>query len=421
MNKKSEKTCFFSESMFSIPLKILLLSLFVFATIVHANASTYSRETKFTFELNNERVKDVFQYIENNSEFIILFNEKFVDLNRKVSLKVHDETVESIFNQIFFDTPNSFNIYDRQMVIMVIPMMKLPEANLIKEEIGPVDKKLEQPSTKEISGKIVDEAGNPLIGVSVVLQGTTLGTITDVNGNFLLRVPLDAKVLVFSYVGMKTQEIDISDKISVNITMEEESIGMEEVVVVGYGTQRKESIVGAISQIDNQVLMESGISNVTNAIAGKLSGVLTIQSSGQPGLDHAEIVIRGLSSWNSSLPLVLVDGTERDFNDLDPNEIQTISVLKDASATAVFGARGANGVIIVTTKRGNISKPKLSFALSYGGEKAMNLPKHVDSHTVMSMMNVGLKNLQIWNEIIPDHILEEYRNSFIKLKSPSVS
>ncbi len=136
--------------------------------------------------------------------------------------------------------------------------------------------------------------------------------------------------------------------------------------MVGYGVQKKESVVGAITQVDNVALMRSGSSNVTSAIAGKLSGVLTIQQSGEPGNNDSQIIIRGLSSWNGSEPLVLVDGVERDFSDLDPNEINTLSVLKDASATAVFGAKGANGVIIVTTKRGALGKPKLDVTASYG-------------------------------------------------------
>ena len=149
------------------------------------------------------------------------------------------------------------------------------------------------------------------------------------------------------------------------VAMELEVTQISEVVVVGYGTQKKESVVGAITQVNSASLVKSGIPTITNAISGKLSGVLTIQQTGEPGANQAEIIIRGLSSWNSSAPLALVDGVERDFKDLDPNEISTISVLKDASATAVFGARGANGVIIVTTKRGSLGRPVMSFSSTY--------------------------------------------------------
>lgn len=195
-------------------------------------------------------------------------------------------------------------------------------------------------------------------------------------------------------------------------------------MVVGYGTQKKESVVGAISQIDNQALVRSGVTNVTNAITGKLSGVLTVQQSGQPGANDSEIYIRGLSSWNGSAPLVLVDGIERDFSDLDPNEINTLSVLKDASATAVFGAKGANGVIIVTTKRGALGKPKLDITGSYGVQKATRIPDHIDSYTTMSMFNDALMNGQQFTELIPQWQLDEYKNPsspLMALRFPNVN
>jgi TonB-dependent SusC/RagA subfamily outer membrane receptor len=183
---------------------------------------------------------------------------------------------------------------------------------------------------------------------------------------------------------MKSQEVKVGAQSVYNITLADETVGVEEVVVVGYGVQKKETVVGAISQVDGVALMRSGTSNVTSAIAGKLSGVLTMQSQGQPGSNDSEIIIRGLSSWNGSAPLVLVDGVERDFTELDPNEIQTISVLKDASATAVFGAKGANGVIIVTTKRGKLGKAKLDMSASFGLQKATRIPDHIDSYTTMN-------------------------------------
>ena len=156
--------------------------------------------------------------------------------------------------------------------------------------------------------------------------------------------------------------------------------------------------------------MESGTPNVTNAIAGKLSGVLTIQQTGEPGSSDSEIIVRGLSSWNGSSPLILVDGVEREFKDLDPAEVSTISVLKDASATAVYGAKGANGVIIVTTKRGKLGKPELSFTASTGVEYATSIPTHISSYTTMSMLNTALMNGQQFTSLISQQALNEYKN-----------
>jgi TonB-linked SusC/RagA family outer membrane protein len=270
---------------------------------------------------------------------------------------------------------------------------------------------------KTVKGTVLGTDNTSLPGVSVVVKGTLLGTVTNMDGEFNLSIPTDANTLVFSFVGMKQKEVEIGNQTTINVILEEENVGLDEVVVVGYGTQKKESVVGAISQIDNQALVRSGVTNVTNAITGKLAGVLTVQQSGQPGANDSEIYIRGLSSWNGSQPLVLVDGIERDFSDLDPNEINTLSVLKDASATAVFGAKGANGVIIVTTKRGSLGKPKLDITGSYGMQKATRIPDHIDSYTTMSMYNNALMNGQQFTELIPQWQLDEYKNPSSPLRA----
>lgn len=263
---------------------------------------------------------------------------------------------------------------------------------------------------KRLSGLVKGEDNAPLPGVSVIVKGTTVGTITDNDGKFTLSVPADARTLVFSFVGMTTQEITIGDQTAFDLVLKEETRGLEEVVVVGYGTQKKETVVGAITQVDNATLMQAGATTVTNAIAGKLSGVLTIQRDAEPGASQADIYIRGLSSWNGSAPLVLVDGVERDFSLVNPNEINTISVLKDASATAVFGARGANGVVIVTTKRGSLGKPKMDFSASYGAQIATRIPDYIDSYTTLSSLNVAFMNGQQFQSLFPQSVLEEYRN-----------
>ena len=259
--------------------------------------------------------------------------------------------------------------------------------------------------------------GEALAGVTILVKGTTTGQITDVNGKFSIKIPDREAVLVFSFIGFTPQEIKVQEGSVVNVSMVTETKQIDEVVVVGYGTQKKESIVGAITQVNNAALMQAGATTVTNAIAGKLSGVLTIQTQGEPGNNAASIYIRGLSSWNGSQPLVLVDGVERDFTTVDPNEINTISVLKDASATAVFGAKGANGVIVVTTKRGSLGKPHMDFNASYGVEKATRIPQFIDSYTTMSMLNVARMNGQQFTDMLPDNILQEYKNPSTPLNS----
>jgi TonB-linked SusC/RagA family outer membrane protein len=275
----------------------------------------------------------------------------------------------------------------------------------------------QQQKGKTVTGLVTDSSGEPLPGVTIQVKGTARGIITNIEGKYAISdIPEDA-VLMFSYVGFSTRVVSVAGVQEVNIMLTEQEQKLEEVVVVGYGAQKKETMVGAVTQINNKSLMQSGTANVTNAIAGKLSGVLTMQQTGEPGNDDAEIIIRGLSSWNSSEPLVLVDGVERDFKDLDPNEVNTISVLKDASATAVFGARGANGVIIVTTKRGLEGKPKLDAAVSLGFDKATRIPDHIDSYSTMSMLNVARMNEQQFTELIPQYMLNEYKNPSSELNA----
>jgi TonB-linked SusC/RagA family outer membrane protein len=262
-----------------------------------------------------------------------------------------------------------------------------------------------------VTGTVTDAStGEALAGVTIQVKGTTTGQLTDANGKFTIRIPEAEAVLVFSFIGYSQQEIRVQQGAVVNVKLAIEETKIDEIVVVGYGTQKKESVVGAITQVSNQTLMQAGATTITNAISGKLSGVLTIQQRGEPGNNAADIYVRGLSSWNGSAPLVLVDGVERDWTQVNPNEINTVSVLKDASATAVFGARGANGVIVVTTKRGTLGKPNMNFTGSFGAQVPARLPENYDSYTTLSALNVAFRNGQQWGTLFSDNVLAQYKN-----------
>lgn len=260
----------------------------------------------------------------------------------------------------------------------------------------------------QVSGVVSDSYG-PIPGASVIVKKTTNGAVTDLDGKYSLQAR-EGDVLVFSCIGYASQEVVVGKNPVINVSLSDDAVMLQDVVVVGYGTQRKESVVGAITSVKGDALVESGSSNITSAIAGKLSGVVTIQTSGQPGQNDAEILVRGVSSFNGSSPLVLVDGVERDFASIDPNEVADISVLKDASATAVFGAKGANGVIIVTTRNGQEGKPKMDFSFQAGLSSPINMAKHVDAYTTMSTMNDAMMNDQVFSGISSPAVLEEYRN-----------
>ena len=213
-----------------------------------------------------------------------------------------------------------------------------------------------------VTGKVVDSLGEPIIGANVVVQGQTVGTITDIDGVFKLDVPKGAKLLV-SFIGYSSKTVEVKQS-NVEIVLEDDSQMLGEVEVVAYGVQKKVSVTGAISSVKGEELTKTPTGSISNMLSGQMAGLTTVQYSGEPGSDAANIFVRGQATWNQSAPLIQVDGVERSFNDIDPNEIESISILKDASATAVFGVRGANGVVLITTKRGKEGKAKISFTTS---------------------------------------------------------
>ncbi len=234
----------------------------------------------------------------------------------------------------------------------------------------------------QVRGVVVDSNGESIIGASVVLKGNnSVGTISDIDGNFVLTVPKENSVLVVSFIGMKSKEIKANSKGIIRIVLEDDSQQLEEVVVVGYGQQKKASVVGAITQTTGKVLERAaGITDIGSALTGNLPGVITAQDNGMPGDEEPKITIRGASSWNSSDPLVLVDGVERPMSSVDMASVETLSVLKDASATAVYGVKGANGVILITTKRGAEGKAKINVSANAVLKTPSRIPNKLDSY-----------------------------------------
>lgn len=347
---------------------------------------------------------DIFKTIKEKTGYVFFYSDDIrPELEKEVSLRTTSGSIDEILTPLFKNSVLTYEINGKQVIV--------------KRKTNRPDAQSSQSQPVELTGVVLDEKGEPVIGANVFVKGTTTGVITDIDGRFILKIPSAYSTLVISFIGYQTVEIKPGKRTHLSIELKEDTELLGEVVVVGYGVQEKESVVGAITQVGNKSLVQSGVSDVTAAIAGKLSGVLTMQQTGQPGSTANEIIIRGVSSWNGSKPLVMVDGVERDFSDLDPNEINTISVLKDASATAVFGAKGANGVILVTTKRGMESKPKLDFSVSYGIELPTRIPKHIDSYTTMQMYNVGLMNAGNFQDLTTQAVLNEYRNPSTPLNS----
>lgn len=248
--------------------------------------------------------------------------------------------------------------------------------------------------TATVSGVVKDDTGEPVNGAGVLVKGTTLGTITDIDGHFSFRADDLNGVLVVSFVGMETQEIPMKGKGTFDIVLKSSNTLLEEVQVVAYGAQKKVTLTGSISSVNTDELLKVPTASIGNMLSGVLSGVSSIQSSGQPGGDDPDVFIRGISTLNTmnAKPLYLVDGVERSFFQIDPNEVENITILKDASSTAVFGVRGANGVIIVTTKRGKEGKAKINASFSYGIQTPTRMPEFVNSYDYATFLNEAYTN-----------------------------
>ncbi len=263
-------------------------------------------------------------------------------------------------------------------------------------------------------GQIFDSMTNePLIGVSIMVKGTTVGTITDLEGAFSINASV-GQTLTLTYVGYSTLELPLKATSALaRILMTEDSKALEELVVVGFGVQKKTTSVGSVSSTKGEDLLKVGsVTTVSEALQGMLPGVVAINTDSKPGSDAAEILIRGKGSWQSSKPLIMVDGIERDMNDVDPNEIEAISVLKDASATAVYGVKGANGVILVTTKRGANTKPRISLTTNFGFKQPLNTPEYADNVTSMRMWNEALTNDLKYANLIPESTIAAWENAY---------
>lgn len=267
-----------------------------------------------------------------------------------------------------------------------------------------------------VKGVVVDSQGEGVIGASVVLTGKqSVGTVTDLDGHFVLKVPNQNASISVSYVGMKTVTTKVTPGKNMRIVLEDEAVSVDEFVVVGFGRQKKESVVGAITQTDSKVLERTGgVTSLGQALTGNLPGVVTMTTTGKPGDEDPTITIRGVTSWNSSSPLILVDGIERPMSSVDINSVASISVLKDASATAVFGVRGANGVILITTKRGEEGKATININASTTLKTYSKLPDMMDAYEALSLRNKVIESElpyrpEAWAYYLTQDRLNKYR------------
>lgn len=386
-----------------------ILSLNPISMVFAETSEAYAQVTTINLKLNNATLEEVIWSMKKQTEFQFFYSSDDVKEVKGITVDLKDATAEEILKKTLAGSDLTFKIVHKTIIIN---KDERPEEVLSVLET-------QQAQEKSISGVVVDADGVPVPGASVIVKGTSKGTVTNVDGEFSLPVPATA-TLVFSFVGMKTEEVVVGNKTSVNVVLSEESIGIEEVVAVGYGVQRKESIVGSIGQASNEELRRSGnSSDLTESLVGQIPGMVALTSSGEPGgiltgESATDIFIRGQNTWNGGQPLILVDGVERNMNNVDVNEVESISVLKDASATAVFGVKGANGVILITTKRGEAGKTKLSFNYTTTGKILSKQPEKLDSYAAMMAKNEiiereGVLNESSWGAYVPYEIVGRYQ------------
>lgn len=352
-----------------IKVLFLLAAIGLFGSVA---AQTSAPDARISLNLQNVPLKEVFSRIEDQSNYIFVYYDNILDASRRVSISVSDQTVGDVLEVLFAGTENTWKLSGRQIVIG-----KAAAAG-----------KTEKQTTLRVMGSVKDHSGEPLIGVTVfVKERPNIGTATDINGNYLIDV-LPDDVLEFSYVGYKTQDVAVAGRGLLDVVLEQNDALLDAVEVVGYGVQKKISVIGSQQSIQVDELKVPA-ANLTQGLAGRVAGLVSVQRTSEPGFDDADIYIRGISTLTASMsaPLTLVDGVPRSFANVDPEDIESFSILKDASATAVYGVRGANGVIIINTKSGLKGRPKFTVRYTEGITTPTKITDFVDGATYMEMSN----------------------------------
>jgi TonB-linked SusC/RagA family outer membrane protein len=365
MKKKCGKAIAFDKQLLR---KIIIMSklciLLLTCTVFTLQAGpTYAQQVKIKLEMKNASLIDIISAIKQQTEFEFAYdsNLELVKLDN-ISINAQNEKIDNVLSSILEGTDINYKIIDK-IILLSKNTLKTTSTHENRLDIQQL----------KITGTVTDEKGHPLPGVTILVKGTTLGALTDESGKYTITNPPKNATLVFSFIGMATQEIPSNDQDQIDIVLKETAIGLDDVIVVGYGTQKKVNLTGSVSSVKGDIITKSPVSNITNALIGNLPGVRAIQSSGEPGQDASSIDIRGFGG-----ALIIVDGIAADFSQIDPSEIESISILKDGSA-AIYGVRAANGVVLVTTKKGTLTKPEITFNSYYGVQSLTRFPSYVNA------------------------------------------
>ena len=362
-------------------MKLTALVLFLFVGMTFATPS-YSQTMRVTIVGNGMRTGKVINEIEKQTEYLFVYDVDEVDMKRNVSVNAQNQPVAEVLDKVFDGTGVYYAMEGKNIMLM---------------------KKNAQQQDNKVAGVVKDANGDPIIGANVTVKGESIGTITDIDGRFILNAPSDA-VLQITYIGYVAQDVKIDKRKEVVVTLVEDTETLDEVVVVGYGTQKKVNLTGSVGNVSLDDLGNRPITNASNALQGTVSGVYALQRSGQPGSDGSVINIRGVGTLNNSDPLVLIDGFPGSMSDVDASDISSISVLKDAASAAIYGNRAANGVVLITTKKGATGKVKLSYNGYFGIQEATSLPDVLNSYEYATLYNEACRNSGQAEKYLPEEI-----------------
>ena len=375
--------------------------LLVAVCLLSVNSFAQSGTEKISVTLKDVSLEEAIKKIEQASDYVFSYDVTNIDISQKVSLSANDEEIRLAIRRMLEPTNVAYNFSGKQIVLS-------PKTYQVAKA----------GATKNVSGVVTDENGEPIIGATVTIKGTVQGVLTDIDGKYAITTN-EGAVLEFRYIGYNSVEQKVKKGNVINVTLVESNVNMDEVVIVGYGSQKKESVVSSVNTIKPAEIVIPSRS-LSNTLAGQIAGVIAIQRSGEPGNDDADFWIRGQSSYaGGTSPLVLVDGVPRSMNDIDVDEIETFTVLKDAAATAVYGSEGANGVVLITTKRGRAQKTVISFNAQYTVATPTRMPELMDSWDYLSMWNEASWNdagNPDWNTYLANNApfsteeLEKYRS-----------
>jgi len=361
-------------------MKMVILIVILSVTNIFAS-NTYSQTAKVSLNLENKTLEQVMDEIEQQSEFYFIFNQKQIDVNRVLNIHVEEKSIKDVLPDLFNGTDVKYAVLDRKILLTTDPFSDDLAGLITEDDI----------QDNVVKGTVSDAlTGEPMPGVNILVKGTTVGVLTDISGKYSINVTDSNAVLSFSFIGYLTQEVAVSGRSSIDVAMNQSVEALDEVVVIGYGTTvQKRDLTGAVASIQGSVVSERKTTQVSQALQGSIPGLMVTRSNNAPG-STATIRVRGITSIGASNPLIIVDGVPvEDINSLNPNDIENISVLKDAASASIYGSRAAAGVILITTKRAKSGQLSLEYNMEFGFEKPTELPENVDV----------LRYLQIVNEL----------------------